>query len=503
MLHGADFCDALGTGIVTTLVEGLPRVVTAVHLWGDDTAAGSGSLIAAVGATDERRQMQAVELAASVEAAVVVLPQPISEAVRVYGAEQCVTLAGLHPQMDWSQFVWLARGLLLDGQTALTGPTSAQQGLFSLAEVVATILDSPVTIEDARSRVVAYSATTHRADVTRTSTIMGRAVPSDVLKRLRASGVLKRLARESHPFLVPAEEPGFAQRLVIPLRVGGQLIGSIWAISDDDLDPDLEARLAAVCTAVTLHLVRFCAELEVAGRYSLGRLRAALAGDVPVDQQDVPLVAEPVRVVALQRLSAVGPREDMTLWRTFLRKKAWEDPVLVDVETQVYAVVGQRVGPGGWPWLSDIAESSAPGVIGASRVTTGGAGLAAARTEAIDALAAACDLDLRSATHEEVWDSIVLSRAAAAVRTVAQGELQRLRDADRLEGTELASTVRTWLEHWGDVNAAALTLNVHPNTVRLRMRKAQRVMGVDLDTPARRVAALLLLMASDGDGQRG
>lgn len=492
MLQGVDFCEALGTGVVTTLVEGSPRVVTAVHLWGDHLAAGAGSLIAAVGATEEQMQSQVVELAASVAAAVVVLPQPVSDAVRACGAERGVTLAALNPQMDWSQFIWLARGLLLDGQADVTRPASAQQRLFALAEVVAKILDSPVTIEDARSRVVAYSATTQRADVTRTSTIMGRAVPSDVLKRLRASGVLKRLARESSPFLVPAEEPGFAQRLVIPLRVGGQLIGSIWAISDDDLDPDLEARLFAACTAVTLHLVRFCAELEVAGRYSIGRLRAALAGEVAADQQDASLVAEPVRVVALQRLSSVGPREDLTLWRTFLRKKSWEDPVLVDVDAQVFAVVGERPGPGGWPWLSDISES-APGALGASRVTAGSSGLAAARVEAVDTLAAARDLRQRSATHEQVWDTIVLSRAVTAVHTVAQSELQRLRDADRLEGTELASTVHAWLEHWGDVNAAAAMLNVHPNTVRLRMKKAERIMGADLDTPGKRVAALLLL----------
>ena len=71
MLQGVDFCEALGTGVATTLVEGSPRVVTAVHLWGDHLAAGAGSLIAAVGATEEQMQHQVVGLAASVEDAVV------------------------------------------------------------------------------------------------------------------------------------------------------------------------------------------------------------------------------------------------------------------------------------------------------------------------------------------------------------------------------------------------------------------------------------------------
>ncbi|MBU8817589.1 helix-turn-helix domain-containing protein [Mycolicibacterium goodii] len=493
MLQGVDLCEALGTGVVTLLVEGNPHQVTAVHLWGDHHPPVAGSLIAAVGAGDEEAQTRVVDVAASTGAAAVVLPQPIPAGVRAHSADRGVTLAALNPQVEWSHFIWFARGLLLEGQGAVAGAPSAQQGLFGLAEVVATILGSPVTIEDPHSRVVAYSATTKPADVTRTSTIMGRAVPSEVLKRLRASGVLKRLARETRPFLVRVDEPGFAQRLVIPLRIGGQLIGSIWAISDRDLDPQLEARLATASTAVALHLVRFCAELELAGRYSVARLRAALAGELADDARDVPLISEPVRVVALQRLSTAGTREDLSLWRTFLRKKSWEDPVLVDVDAQVYAVVGEQAGPGGWPWLRELSESGSPGAVGASRTVTGNVGLAPAREEATEVLDAALELGLRSASHEQVWDAIVLRRAAAAVATVAQSELQQLCDADRTEGTELTNTLRAWLENWGDVNAAAATLNVHPNTVRLRVKKVERTLGGNLETPAQRIAALLLL----------
>ncbi|WP_454787646.1 PucR family transcriptional regulator [Mycolicibacterium lutetiense] len=493
MHQGVDLCEALGPGVVTTLVEGAPRAVSALHLWGDHQPPGAGSLIAAIGATDERVQMQIIDSAVAAGAAAVVLLQPVSADVCAYSAERGVTLAGLNPQMEWSHFIWFARGLLLEGQSAVAGAASAQQGLFALAEVVASILNSSVTIEDARSRVIAYSATTQTADIARTSTIMGRAVPTEVLKRLRASGVLKRLARESRPFLVPAEEPGFAQRLVIPLRVGGQLVGSVWAIFDGRLDTDLEARLSAASTAVALHLVRFCAELELTGRYSVGQLRAALTGAANDAGQDVPLLSEPVRVVALQRLSRADAREDLALWRTFLRKKSWEDPALVDIDDAVYAVVGQRAGPGGWPWLCEIAGSASPGAVGASRLSSANAGLPTARAEADETLAAALHLDLRSATHEQVWDTIVLRRAAIAVQSVAHSELQRVCDFDRTDGTELTITLRTWLENWGDVNAAAAMLNVHPNTVRLRMKKVDRILQGSLDTPTQRIAALLLL----------
>lgn len=143
--------------------------------------------------------------------------------------------------------------------------------------------------------------------------------------------------------------------------------------------------------------------------------------------------------------------------------------------------------------MRDLAESSSPGSVGASGITTGTAGLAAARLQADEVLAAAGELDLRAATHEQVWDTIVLRRAATAVEFVVQVELQRLRDADRAEGTELSATLLAWLENWGDVNAAAATLNVHPNTVRMRMKKTERIVGASLDTPAQRLAAFLLL----------
>lgn len=165
MLQGVDLCEALGAGVVTTLVEGDPRAVSAVHLWGDRQPPGAGSLIAAIGATDEPVQMEIIDVAASAGAAAVVLPQPVPPDVCTHSAARGVTLAGLNPQMEWSHFIWFARGLLLEGQSAVAGAASAQQGLFALAEVVATILNSSVTIEDARSRVIAYSATTDRKSV--------------------------------------------------------------------------------------------------------------------------------------------------------------------------------------------------------------------------------------------------------------------------------------------------------------------------------------------------
>ena len=47
------------------------------------------------------------------------------------------------------------------------------------------MVDAPVTIEDANSRVLAYSARQELTDPARVATIMGRRMPDDVLARFR------------------------------------------------------------------------------------------------------------------------------------------------------------------------------------------------------------------------------------------------------------------------------------------------------------------------------
>ncbi|MGB5935540.1 MAG: hypothetical protein WBG76_06710, partial [Ornithinimicrobium sp.] len=126
------------------------------------------------------------------------------------------------------------------------GDPPVHDDLFGLADAVATLVSAPVTIEDARSRVLAYSARQDVADEARVSTIIGRRVPEALLASYRSGGVFRRLANSSDPFLLPASVDGHVRaRYVVPVRAGQEWLGSIWAVTDTVPPPRIVGELAS------------------------------------------------------------------------------------------------------------------------------------------------------------------------------------------------------------------------------------------------------------------
>ena len=72
--------------------------------------------------------------------------------------------------------------------------------------------------------------------------------------------------------------------------------------------------------------------------------------------------------------------------------------------------------------------------------------------------------------------------------------MARLIDYDRAATTATWSrTLQAWLDAFGDVDAAAASLYVHPNTFRYRLRRVAEVGEIDLADPDARFAAMLQL----------
>ena len=121
-------------------------------------------------------------------------------------------------------------------RTAASGwsPQSTYTDLFAMADVLRSVINAPITIEDARSRLLAYSTGQDGADAARTSTIIGRQVPLALRDEYRALGVFRRLARSDEPIFVPARDSGIKARLIIPVRAGGEWLGSVWAAVEEE-----------------------------------------------------------------------------------------------------------------------------------------------------------------------------------------------------------------------------------------------------------------------------
>jgi DNA-binding PucR family transcriptional regulator len=73
------------------------------------------------------------------------------------------------------------------------------------------------------------------------------------------------------------------------------------------------------------------------------------------------------------------------------------------------------------------------------------------------------------------------------------GPIARLIEYDRQHNTGLVETLWAWLNAFGDVNAAAAAVYVHPNTFRYRLRRLAEVGQLDLADPEARFAAMLQL----------
>ena len=92
----------------------------------------------------------------------------------------------------------------------------------------------------------------------------------------------------------------------------------------------------------------------------------------------------------------------------------------------------------------------------------------------------------------------------AALEAFSRGLLGPLRAYDERQHGELVASLRTFLEHNGNWEAAARSLAVHRHTLRYRIRRIAELTGRDLDSAADRVEFWLALQAAEVlAGRRG
>ncbi|OLR90371.1 PucR family transcriptional regulator [Actinokineospora bangkokensis] len=444
--------------------------------------AAAGDLVLGVGVVDRGGAVELVRLGG----AAVLLKPPLAEddGVLAAAAAAGVAVVEVRPQASWAQLVHLLRSVLDAADDA--GAAEAFGDLFRLADAAAAVVDAPVTIEDAHSRVLAYSARQDGADRARQSTIMGRRVPRDVLARFRSRGVFRELSRGRPTVFVPAQQDGTLPRLVVPIRMGGELLGSMWAVVSGPVPDERAAAFADTAPVVALHLLRRRAR-EDGERTRAGELvRAALAGTGSgrLAAAELDLGPGPHRVVAVDAHDE-GTRLALA---ARLTEGIGRRTAIGELHGLLYAIVPDA----DWPALR--AELGA-GPQAAAGSAVGPGDLARGRAEADEALAL---LRAGLATgpvvaHEDAWAVLVLHRAATAAGPAVAG-VGPLTALDGQDGW-YRDTLYEWLRHPGDPRAAAAALSIHTNTLRYRMARVVALLGVDLGDPDTRLALLCQLVA--------
>jgi sugar diacid utilization regulator len=266
------------------------------------------------------------------------------------------------------------------------------------------------------------------------------------------------------------------------------------------IPPDRVGRLADLASVVALHLLRLRAEAGVARRVSADQLRAALRdGSHPVPEPP------PWRAVALgSRDETEDIRRRLDLWDAIVQRFGWHRPLLTDLDGTLFAVLTEPPGrdtAGTMPWLRHVltrVRAHDPALYAAAGgLADSPSDLPRSRAEAAElaALITTGRLSPGTLALEDAWDAVTVERARKAVGPdPLGGPLSALRAHDEQHGTAFLPTLAAWLDHYGDPKGTAQALDVHPNTLRHRLRRMTEVTPVDLSSPRTRQALRLQLI---------
>ncbi|MGP3959677.1 PucR family transcriptional regulator [Nonomuraea sp. 3N208] len=483
----------------------------------DELIVPPGGIVLAVGVRGAAEICSLIERAPAAAGVVVKLPVDVDEKVRATVLETGVAVLGLTRAASWAQVAALLRSLLAEADLAEPGQ-GPQGDLFSLANAVCALLDAPVTIEDRSSRVLAFSGRQDEADPGRVETVLGRQVPERYLRMLDERGFFKQLYQSREPIYMELEDEGVINRAAVAVRSGDEILGSIWVAVREPLSEQRQRALADAAKIVALQLLR-----ERAGADTQRRLRADLLSTVLAGGADAPeaagrlgIATARLCVLAAQLVSdgaAGDPTGDPA--RSESDRQRFCDALALHVAAIHPKAAAALVGSVAYAVLPlhSVGEEEARAVrvaesflarvgprhganIGVGRLAANLSQAARSRADADRALRV---LRARGTTGQVAgytavhFESLLLQVAdvAAAEEQAPTGPYQRLLDHDAEHGTELAATLRAYLDAFGDVNAASARVHVHANTFRYRLKRLVEISGLDLSDPDARLTVML------------
>jgi hypothetical protein len=478
----------------------------------DPYAVQPGTVVLAVGVqADEGEAVAVVDRAAQAGAAAVVLRSSEDLPARLVeiAAAAGLSLLVAPREIAWGQLYSLLRTAMSAGPGRDLDAEGVPVGdLFGLANAVAAAVGAPVTIEDAKMRVLSYANLDHAIDDARSQTILGRTPPVEWQRRLDEAGVMARL--RSGDGVVRFEHPGIAPRVVVGIRAGSELLGAIWVAEvDGRLSADAEVALLGAADAAAVHLIAHRASEDVKRRARGAFVREVLHGRVPPGsslRSTGPYTAiafrvegpdggrwtgNPERVLSIVSLfaesmdrDAMCALVDQEIWALVHTPSRNARERLLDLAGQVADRVERLIDA---RLLAGIG-SSEPKVADVPRSRRGAEqALAVLARGALAAPAVHID-DVRS--HAALIELLDLVAAHPPLRDGAVRDLAR---HDRDHGTFFIATLRAYLDWHGEAARAAAELGIHPNTLRYRLRRLADVARISLDDPDERLVASVQL----------
>jgi hypothetical protein len=444
--------------------------------------------------------------------------EPVTE-LAAAANEAGIALLAIDEEMAWHHLdALVSSALTAIARSVQAGAAPATGDLFALANAIAAQVGGAASIEDPYLRILAYSTLPGQPiDEHRRQGILGLQVPYVPVNDEQ----YRELAQTEHVCRFTAGS-GSLPRLAVAVRAGSELLGSIWVVdAEGTLGAEAEQALAEAATIAALHLLAARTASDQA-RHQRGDLLRRVLADPASAAYVAPQLGlsadAPVAVAAFIVISG-DPQGALASYAAM----RFTDLVSLHCETHfgrhgcalidgtVYALLPAHApGHSHRDLVADIARRAQQALRFPIRAGLGSrvAGLRFAAASRQDA-----DLVLRVlagqeggagepliATIEDVRASATLAELAqtlAAAPRLRQGAGPTIQSYDAEHGTAYATTVLAYLAANSDVAAAARRLNVHPNTCRYRLARAEEISGITLSNPDERLLLWLQLRLSD------
>ncbi|WP_025735304.1 PucR family transcriptional regulator [Mycobacterium genavense] len=409
----------------------------------------------------------------------------------------------VEPRARWERLYQLVNHVLEHHGDRTDSTEDSGTDLFGLAQSLADRIHGMVSIENAQSHVLAYSASNDEADELRRLSILGRAGPPEHLKwidqwgifdALRSGGEVVRVAERPELGLRPRLAIGIYQPPAGPRRPP-VFAGTIWVQQGSaPLADDAEEILRGAAVLAARIMFRLAARPSTHARRVQQLL--GLADGEPADMagiaRELGLAADGTAALIGWDATDAGARHARLTDVLALSASAFRrDAQVASRGSRMYVLLPQTS-------TARSVTSWVRGTISALRTelgvelraaiaapVAGLAGIAEARSEVDRVLDSAerHPVSIGQVTSlAEARTTVLLDEIVTTIGTDQRLIDPRIRDLHERDPL-LAKTLRTYLDTFGDVGLAAHLLQVHPNTVRYRIRRIEKLLSTSLGDP--------------------
>lgn len=397
------------------------------------------------------------------------------------------------------------------------------QSADQLADYIAEILECPITIEDSNHHLISYSKHSENIDEARISTIMSRKVPDKVINSLWKNGIMHKLFESDEPIAIPAiEEVGLGNRIAVSIRKNNEILGFIWAHTNDKALSDNKLQLLTEAAKLVKKFMLHSRTRKIKGEDAYNNFFwQLLMGDIDNDSE-IKQRAEQLGIQLDGNLAIViiefknDITETIERHANYLLKTLNKVQIvlrLFDQKQLILLVQGAQVDHMKQLIIAFIQSfqqkmntqleiccmKSSIGLIYHSAINMTNSYKQALKVMELKDKFPDTLEGIYSYQDLGIYQFIEELRNKRQQMHYENESLEKLKAYDKKHHTELLPTLKIYLECDSNVNQAAKKMFIHANTMNYRLKRIEEVSGINLKNAHLKVTAYIDLLIESFD----